>query len=102
MGARAGGRRLPLAGRDPDALRRAGRSRAYLATLDRLEPLVEQADHVVPGHGGPIDGTRALAILREDRAYLEALLERGDDARCRSPAGTKAQRAIHAKNLTRR
>ena len=44
---------------------------AYLATLKRLEPLVEQADHVVPGHGGPIDATRALAILREDRAYLE-------------------------------
>ena len=40
---------------------------------DRLEPLVEQAEHVVPGHGGPIDGARALAILREDRAYLEAL-----------------------------
>ena len=53
---------------------------AYIATLNRLEPLVEQADHVVPGHGGPIDGTRALAILREDRAYLEAL-QRGEDAR---------------------
>ena len=47
-----------------------------MATLDRLEPLVEQAEHVVPGHGGPIDGTRAAAILREDRAYLEALLGR--------------------------
>ena len=47
---------------------------------NRLEPLVEQAEHVVPGHGGPIDGTRAAAILREDRAYLEALLERGADA----------------------
>ena len=51
-----------------------------MATLNRLEPLVEQADHVVPGHGGPIDGTRALAILREDRAYLEAL-RAGEDAR---------------------
>ncbi len=52
---------------------------AYLATLNRLEPLVEQADHVVPGHGGAIDATQALAILREDRAYLQAL-ERGEDA----------------------
>ncbi len=50
----------------------AGGSRsAYLATLARLKPLVEQADHVVPGHGAVLDGTRALAILREDAAYLE-------------------------------
>lgn len=50
----------------------AGGSRsAYLATLERLRPLVEQADHVVPGHGAVLDGTRALAILREDVAYLE-------------------------------
>ena len=27
-----------------------------------------EAEHVVPGHGGPIDGARALAILNEDRA----------------------------------
>ena len=36
-----------------------------MATLNRLEPLVEQADHVVPGHGGPIDGARALELLRD-------------------------------------
>src|SRR6201999_2472121 len=47
-----------------------GSASAYLATLTRLEPLVERADHVVPGHGGPIDGTRALAILRAGRADL--------------------------------
>jgi glyoxylase-like metal-dependent hydrolase (beta-lactamase superfamily II) len=79
----------------------SGSVAAYLATLSRLEPLVEQADHVVPGHGGPIDGTRALAILREDRAYLEAL-ERGEDPALPIARRTKAQRAIHAKNLTRR
>jgi glyoxylase-like metal-dependent hydrolase (beta-lactamase superfamily II) len=44
---------------------------AYRATLERLRPLVEQADHVVPGHGEVLDGARALAILREDLAYLE-------------------------------
>jgi glyoxylase-like metal-dependent hydrolase (beta-lactamase superfamily II) len=70
---------------------------AYLATLARLESLVEQADWVVPGHGGPIDGTRALAILREDRAYLEAL----PDAPLPLARRTKAQKDIHAKNLTR-
>jgi glyoxylase-like metal-dependent hydrolase (beta-lactamase superfamily II) len=74
---------------------------AYIATLNRLEPLVEQADHVVPGHGGPIDGTQALAILREDRAYLEALAA-GEDPALPIARRTKAQRAIHAKNLTRR
>jgi glyoxylase-like metal-dependent hydrolase (beta-lactamase superfamily II) len=74
---------------------------AYIATLNRLEPLVERADHVVPGHGGPIDGTRALAILREDRIYLEAL-QRGEDPQLPIARRTKAQRAIHAKNLTPR
>ena len=49
-----------------------GSGAAYLATLARLEPLVEQAEWVVPGHGGPIDGDARPAILREDRAYLEA------------------------------
>ena len=78
-----------------------GNVAAYIATLNRLEPLVEQADHVVPGHGGPIDGTQALAILREDRAYLEALA-RGEDPALPIARRTKAQRAIHAENLTRR
>jgi len=70
---------------------------AYLATLNRLEPLVIEADHIVPGHGGPIDAQRALAILREDRAYLEGL----PDAPLPLARRTKSQRAIHEKNLTR-
>ena len=73
---------------------------AYLATLNRLEPLVSQAEWVVPGHGGPIDGARALAILREDRAYVEALAA-GEDAPLPLARRTKAQRDIHARNLTR-
>jgi glyoxylase-like metal-dependent hydrolase (beta-lactamase superfamily II) len=76
----------------------AGSASAYLATLARLEPLVEQADHVVPGHGAPIDGTRAAAILREDRAYLEALLEHGAAAKLPLARRTSAQRKIHAEN----
>lgn len=47
-----------------------GSRSAYAATLERLRPLVEQADHVVPGHGAVLDGTRAMAILREDVAYI--------------------------------
>jgi glyoxylase-like metal-dependent hydrolase (beta-lactamase superfamily II) len=82
-------------------LSEGGSASAYLATLNRLEPLVEQAEHVVPGHGGPIDSGRAAAILREDRAYLEALLERGADAPLPLARRTGVQRAIHAKNAER-
>ena len=83
------------------ALSPGGSVSAYLATLARLEPLVEQAAHVVPGHGGPIDAARAAAILREDRAYLEALRERGADARLPLARRSAAQRRIHADNLAR-
>jgi glyoxylase-like metal-dependent hydrolase (beta-lactamase superfamily II) len=72
---------------------------AYLATLERLRPYVEEADYVVPGHGMPIEGRRALAILREDVAYLHAL----PDERAPLPLArrTAAQRTIHAENLAR-
>jgi glyoxylase-like metal-dependent hydrolase (beta-lactamase superfamily II) len=68
---------------------------AYLATLARLEPLVEEAAHVVPGHGTVLDATRAAAILREDRAYLEAL----PDASLPLARRTGAQKQIHAENV---
>jgi glyoxylase-like metal-dependent hydrolase (beta-lactamase superfamily II) len=74
-------------------------ARAYLATLARLEPLVEQADHVVPGHGAPIDGVRAAAILREDRAYVEALVEHGEDAKLPLARRTPEQKKIHLRNV---
>jgi glyoxylase-like metal-dependent hydrolase (beta-lactamase superfamily II) len=44
---------------------------AYLATLERLRPLVERADWVVSGHGAPLTGERALAVLERHRAELE-------------------------------
>jgi glyoxylase-like metal-dependent hydrolase (beta-lactamase superfamily II) len=74
---------------------------AYLATLDRLEPLVADASAVVPGHGEPLDGTRALAILREDRAYLHALRDRGADAPLPIARRSGAQKRIHAQNVAR-
>ena len=70
---------------------------AYLATLGRLEALVEAADVVIPGHGEPLDATRALAILGEDRAYLEALPGAKLPLARRSPA----QDEIHAANVRR-
>jgi glyoxylase-like metal-dependent hydrolase (beta-lactamase superfamily II) len=72
----------------------SGSRDAYLATLERLRPLVERADWVVPGHGAPLDGARALAILREDVRYLtewELPLARR----------SAAQRAIHQHNKER-
>ena len=78
-----------------------GSASAYLATLARLEPLVEEAERVVPGHGEPIDGARAAAILREDRAYLEDLLDRGEAAKLPLARRTGEQRKIHADNVRR-
>jgi glyoxylase-like metal-dependent hydrolase (beta-lactamase superfamily II) len=43
---------------------------AYLATLARLRPYVERAEWVVPGHGAPVQGAHALALLDEDVHYL--------------------------------
>jgi glyoxylase-like metal-dependent hydrolase (beta-lactamase superfamily II) len=73
----------------------------YRATLARLGPLVEQASTVVPGHGAAHARDTALRLLDEDVGYLDAL-ERGEQ-RPPLPAArdTKAQREIHAENLTR-
>jgi glyoxylase-like metal-dependent hydrolase (beta-lactamase superfamily II) len=76
---------------------RGGSRSAYVATLERLRPLVEQADHVVAGHGGAIDGTRALAILREDVAYLEGL----PDSKLPLARRSDEQKRIHRENLER-
>lgn len=74
-----------------------GSREAYLATLRRLAPLVDRAQHVVPGHGESLDAVRAAAILREDVAYLEAL----PDAQLPIARRSAAQREIHAANVLR-
>jgi len=51
-------------------LSQTGSRDAYLATLERLRPLVAQATWVVPGHGSPLESDRAAAILDEDVRYL--------------------------------
>jgi glyoxylase-like metal-dependent hydrolase (beta-lactamase superfamily II) len=78
-----------------------GSPAAYQATLDRLEPLAERADHVVPGHGAVLDSSRALAILQEDRAYLSALVELGSDAPLPLARRNGAMKKIHAENVAR-
>jgi glyoxylase-like metal-dependent hydrolase (beta-lactamase superfamily II) len=80
-------------------LQAQGSRDAYLATLERLRPYVERAGWVVPGHGTPLDGPRALAILREDVAYLSALPD--PDAPLPLARRSPRQRAIHAENLAR-
>jgi glyoxylase-like metal-dependent hydrolase (beta-lactamase superfamily II) len=73
----------------------------YLATLRRLEPLVEQAATVVPGHGEPLDGVRAAAILREDVAYVEGLAG-SDPASAALPLARRdgGNRKLHEYNLS--
>jgi glyoxylase-like metal-dependent hydrolase (beta-lactamase superfamily II) len=86
---------IPMLGDAP------GSHSAYLATLDRLEPLVERAEVVVPGHGEPLDAERALAILREDRDYLTALATDGGAAPLPLARRTDAQRQIHQRNVAK-
>jgi glyoxylase-like metal-dependent hydrolase (beta-lactamase superfamily II) len=73
---------------------------AYAATLRRLEPLVEQADTVVPGHGEPLGSARAAAILREDLAYVEALQR--DPATAQLPLARRdgGNRTLHDYNVS--
>jgi len=73
---------------------------AYLATLRRLEPLVEQADTVVPGHGEPLDNVRAAAILREDVAYVEALQRDPSSAELPLARRDGGNRKLHEYNLS--
>lgn len=42
----------------------------YRATLERLRPLAEAAEWVVPGHGAPLTSARAMAILDDHLAKL--------------------------------
>ena len=76
------------------ALSPSGSRDAYVATLQRLRPVVEQAEWVVPGHGQPIDGARALAILNEDVRYLT-------DWELPLTRRTAVQRAVDAENRER-
>jgi len=76
-----------------------GSVEAYRATLERLGALVEQAEWVIPGHGAPYPGQRALEILAEDDAYLTALTDDPEGSRMPASRSTPAQREIHRENL---
>jgi glyoxylase-like metal-dependent hydrolase (beta-lactamase superfamily II) len=74
---------------------------AYVATLERLRPLVSDAEHVVPGHGPVIDSAAALGVLDEDVAYLQDLRERGAEAELPPQRRSQVQRELHAQNVAR-
>jgi glyoxylase-like metal-dependent hydrolase (beta-lactamase superfamily II) len=73
----------------------------YLQTLERLRPIVRDAEHVVPGHGTVLDAERALSVIDEDVSYLQALRDaRPGGADVELPSGRRGpvQRARHARN----
>ena len=80
-------------------LSRGGSLDAYLATLARLRPLVELAEHVVAGHGDVLDSERALSVLDEDVAYLQGLPEAGGAVELPAGRRSRRQRELHAANL---
>ncbi len=88
-----------LSGIEIPALNAGDTVEAYLATLERLRPLVQQAEHVVPGHGRVSSGADALVVLEEDVAYLGGLRDRGEDAALPATRGSRQQRVIHAENV---
>jgi glyoxylase-like metal-dependent hydrolase (beta-lactamase superfamily II) len=74
---------------------------AYRETLFRLSPLVNKATMVIPGHGAPLSGERALAILAEDLAYLNAL-SAGEDTTLPDGRRSATQKQIHERNVAAR
>ena len=55
---------------EPPTLNDGGNREAYLATLERLRPLLASAEHIVPGHGPVLNAERALGVLEENVASL--------------------------------
>jgi len=79
-----------------------GSLEAYLDTLERLAPLVEEAEAIVPGHGAPLDRDAASRLLSEDVEYLRSLAGSGIAAPLPPGRRTHEQRRIHAENATAR
>jgi glyoxylase-like metal-dependent hydrolase (beta-lactamase superfamily II) len=74
---------------------------AYLATLERLQLLIERNEIVVPGHGAPLQPGDARRLLAEDLSYLTALQRVGASAPLPPGRRTAEQKRIHAHNAER-
>jgi glyoxylase-like metal-dependent hydrolase (beta-lactamase superfamily II) len=83
------------------AIESGGSLTEYLATLERLGPLVRAAEHVVPGHGHVLDSAQAIEILQADTRYLQELREQGAAAALPRAARSPTQRRRHAENVAR-
>jgi glyoxylase-like metal-dependent hydrolase (beta-lactamase superfamily II) len=73
----------------------------YRATLKRLDELVRRADWVIPGHGAPVAGERALEILEQDASYLDQLARDPPSATLPESRASRAQKSLHADNVSR-
>ena len=82
------------------ALSPSGSVGAYRETLARLQPLVAQAEWVIPGHGAPIAAERAEQIRTADDAYLQQLESDPGSAALPADRRTTPQRRLHEENLT--
>ena len=71
---------------------------AYLGTLERLRPLLDRVEQVVPGHGPVLAPGRAVEILEEDVAYLRALGESGINAELPEGRRSAEMKKLHARN----
>jgi glyoxylase-like metal-dependent hydrolase (beta-lactamase superfamily II) len=75
-----------------------GNPDAYLATLERLRARLDDAEHVVPGHGPVLDGARALELLEEDAAYVGDLRRHGSRAKLPKGRHSTTQHRLHVEN----
>ena len=73
----------------------------YLATLARLEPLIAEAQVVVPGHGPSHVRDDALRLLAEDVAYLEELKNGNEGVGLPAGRDSRPQKKIHSENVER-
>lgn len=78
-----------------------GSVHAYRTTLARLGALVDRAETIIPGHGGPLGRDDAERLLDEDLRYLDALATRGASAELPRGRRSEAQRRIHDENVSR-
>jgi glyoxylase-like metal-dependent hydrolase (beta-lactamase superfamily II) len=81
------------------ALSPSGSVAAYRETLARLQPLVAQAEWVIPGHGAPFSSERAEQIRVQDDAYLQQLETGPGSATLPPDRRTAPQRRLHEENL---
>ena len=93
-------RRLPLTGRDPE-LRRTARSTPIWRRSRGCEPLVDQAEHVVPATAAPIDRRDARGASWPRIAPTWRRCRDAASAPLPRRAATATQRRLHEANVAR-